>query len=146
VVTVVLAQQLDDMTVVELRRLTREPGQRIVLVTDRLREPELMTVLEYGVRMILWRSDVTPSRLADAVCAAAHGECHLPQDLLGQLMTHVGRSRRVAANGLPAAVPAVGLAPREIDVLKLLAEGMDTRGIAAKLCYSERTIKTRSRG
>jgi DNA-binding NarL/FixJ family response regulator len=132
-VAVVLAQRMDEMTVVELRRLTREPGQRVVLVTDRLREHELMTVLEYGVRTILWRSDVTPSRLAGAVRAAANGESQLPQDLLGQLMGQVGRSQRAAA--------AAGLAPREIDVLKLLAEGLDTREVAEKLVYSERTIK-----
>lgn len=140
-VAVVLTHRLDDMTIVELRRLTREPGQRVVLVADRLREPELMAVLECGVRTIMWRSDATPSRLAQAVRAAAHGESHLPQDLLGRLMTHLGRSRRAAANALAPAVPAAGLAPREIEVLKLLADGMDTREIAAKLSYSERTIK-----
>lgn len=140
-VAVVLTQQMDEMTVLELRRLTRELGQRVVLVTDRLREPELMTVLEYGVRTILWRSEVTPSRLVRAVRAAAHGESQLPQDLLGQLMAHVGRSQRAAAHTLSAALPAVGLAPREIDVLKLLADGLDTREIAEKLAYSERTIK-----
>jgi DNA-binding NarL/FixJ family response regulator len=140
-VAVVLTHRLDDMTVVDLRRLTREPAQRVVLVVDRLREPELMTVLECGVRTILWRSDATPSRLARAVRAAAEGESHLPQDLLGQLMAHVGRSQRAAATSLSPAVPAAGLAPREIEVLKLLADGMDTREIAAKLSYSERTIK-----
>lgn len=140
-VAVVLTHRLDDMTIVELRRLTREPGQQVVLVTDRLREPELMAVLECGVRTIMWRSDATPSRLAQAVRAAAQGESHLPQDLLGQLMAQVGRSRRAAANALSPAVPAAGLAPREIEVLKLLADGMDTREIAAKLSYSERTIK-----
>ncbi|MFC9624436.1 response regulator transcription factor [Streptomyces sp. NPDC056930] len=34
-----------------------------------------------------------------------------------------------------------GLAPREIDVLRLIAEGHDTPVIAEKLAYSERTIK-----
>ena len=34
-----------------------------------------------------------------------------------------------------------GLAEREIEVLRLLSEGFDTVEIAAKLCYSERTVK-----
>jgi DNA-binding NarL/FixJ family response regulator len=140
-VRVVLTHRLDDMTVVELRRLVREPGQQVVLVTDRLRESELITVLQCGVRTILWRSEVTPNRLARAVRAAAHGESHLPQDLLNRLMAHVGRSRRAVANVPAPAVPAGGLAPREIDVLKLLADGMSTREIAATLSYSERTIR-----
>jgi DNA-binding NarL/FixJ family response regulator len=33
------------------------------------------------------------------------------------------------------------LSAREVDVLKLVAEGFDTREIAGKLCYSERTVK-----
>ena len=37
--------------------------------------------------------------------------------------------------------PVSGLAPREIDVLRLVAEGMDTGEIASKLSYSERTVK-----
>lgn len=35
-----------------------------------------------------------------------------------------------------------GFSHREIDVIKLVAEGLETREIAAKLCYSERTVKS----
>lgn len=34
-----------------------------------------------------------------------------------------------------------GLAPREIDVIRLIAEGLDTAEVAGKLSYSERTVK-----
>jgi DNA-binding NarL/FixJ family response regulator len=140
-VALVLTQRLDEVTVIELRRLAREPGRRVVLVTDRLREPELMTVLECGVRSILWRAEATPSRLVKAIRAAARGESQLPPDLLGQLIAHVGRAQRTGVPAPSGAVPAAGLAPREVDVLKLLAEGLDTREIADRLAYSERTIK-----
>ncbi len=33
------------------------------------------------------------------------------------------------------------MAPREVDVLRLVAEGLDTRQISGKLAYSERTVK-----
>jgi DNA-binding NarL/FixJ family response regulator len=35
----------------------------------------------------------------------------------------------------------MGMAPREIDVIRLVAEGLDTKTIATELSYSERTIK-----
>ena len=34
-----------------------------------------------------------------------------------------------------------GLAPREVEVLRLLADGLDTSEIAHQLAYSERTVK-----
>jgi DNA-binding NarL/FixJ family response regulator len=140
-VVLVLTQRLDEMTDAELRRLAREPGRRVVLVADRLREPELLAVLEYGVRAIVWRADATPSRLERAIRAAARGESQLPLDLLGQLVANVSRTGRAAMCESSVAVPTVGLTPREIDVLRLLADGLNTRQIADKLSYSERTIK-----
>ncbi|WP_433274221.1 helix-turn-helix transcriptional regulator [Pseudonocardia xinjiangensis] len=140
-VAVVLTQRVDESTAVELRRLVREPGRRVVLVTDQLREPELMAVLEFGVRTILWRAEATQSRLIGAIRSAAQGDSKLPPDLLGQLIAHVSRAQRAASDQPSMAVPAVGLAPREVDVLKLVAEGLDTQQIADKLAYSERTIK-----
>ena len=141
-VVLVLTQRLDDTTDAELRRLNREPGRPVVLVADRLREPELLTVLEYGVRAIVWRVEATPNRVEEAIRAAARGESRLPPDLLGQLVAKVGRTRRAALSELSAVLPTLGLTPREIDVLKLLAAGLTTRQIADELAYSERTIKS----
>jgi DNA-binding NarL/FixJ family response regulator len=140
VVAVLMICRLDDMAVSELRRLARVPGQRVVLVAERLRDPELVTVLESGARTILWREEVTSSRLAGVVRVAARGESRLPPDLLGQLITHVGRTRRAGTHAAPAP-PATGLDEREVVVLKMLADGLQTREIAEKLAYSERTIK-----
>jgi len=41
----------------------------------------------------------------------------------------------------PNGLTLSGLAARECDVLRLVAEGFGTEEIAAKLCYSERTVK-----
>jgi DNA-binding NarL/FixJ family response regulator len=140
-VAVVLSEQFNEVTVTELHKLVRDSAWRVVLVTDRLREPELLAVLECGVRVILWRTEATPARFVRVIRVAARGESQLPADLLGQLISHVGRTQRAAADGPSLALQTIGLATREIDVLKLLAEGLDTREIAEKLAYSERTIK-----
>lgn len=139
-VALVVVQRLDGATSDQLRRLTRDPQRRVVLVADQLKEPELMAVLGFGVSAIVWRAEVTPSRLARAIRTAARGEQELPNDLLRQLIAHVSRTHRAAVHA-PSTVPAVGFAPRELDVLKLIAEGLDNQEIADKLAYSERTIK-----
>jgi DNA-binding NarL/FixJ family response regulator len=63
----------------------------------------------------------------------------MPPTLLGSLLAQVERLHKdvLRPNGLTAS----GLAPREIDVLRLMAEGWDTAQIATKLSYSERTVK-----
>ncbi|MFJ2442351.1 LuxR C-terminal-related transcriptional regulator [Streptomyces sp. NPDC087658] len=138
-VAILLAEALDEATLARLRRLVRTDGTRAVLVTGMLREAELLQVIEYGVGAIVWRREATGHRLLQAVLAASRGDGDLPADLLGRLITRVGIMQR-STSSLPN-MPASGLASREVDVLRLVAEGMDTGEIASKLSYSERTVK-----
>jgi len=138
-VAVLLAEVLDERTLSQLRRLARIDGTRAVLVARLIREAELLQVIESGVGAIVWRHEATGPRILQAVLATSRGDGDLPADLLGRLISQVGTMQRNTTN-LPGA-PASGLAPREIDVLRLVAEGMDTGEIASKLSYSERTVK-----
>jgi DNA-binding CsgD family transcriptional regulator len=55
-----------------------------------------------------------------------------------------GRGGGVLIDMTPTAVlpaRAQALRPRERDVLVLVADGLSTREVARRLCYSERTIK-----
>ena len=58
-------------------------------------------------------------------------------ELLGTLLRGVARARR----GVDASPAALALNEREQQVLRLVADGHQTREVAAALCYSERTIK-----
>ncbi|MER7734625.1 response regulator transcription factor [Streptomyces erythrochromogenes] len=138
-VAVLLVDALDETTLSRLRRLTRTEGTRVVLVARALREAELLQVVECGVRAIVWRREATEDRLLQAVRAAARGDGDLPSDLIARLITQVGSMQR-SAEGLPGA-PAAGLVQREVDVLRLIADGLSTDEIAGKLAYSERTVK-----
>ncbi|WP_030779951.1 response regulator transcription factor [Streptomyces sp. NRRL S-920] len=144
-VAVMLVDRLDDLAGTELRRLARAAEQRVVLIARELREPELLAVVECGVRAILWRHQATPQKLLRAVHSAARGEGELPPDLINRLMTQLGRLRLSALDSSPSAggalVPTLGMAPREVDVVRLIAEGLDTKQISEKLAYSERTVK-----
>ena len=130
---------LDEAALTRLRRLVRSEGARAVLVVSSLRESELLEVIECGVGAIVWRHEATATRLVQAVLAAARGDGDLPADLLGRLISQVGALHRGAAGR--TGVPSSGLTPREVDVLRLVAEGLDTGEIAGKLSYSERTVK-----
>ncbi|MEV6564335.1 response regulator transcription factor [Streptomyces kronopolitis] len=141
-VAVTLVDRFDESAAAELRRLVRGGEQRVVLIARELREQDLLTAVEYGVRAILWHHQATPRRLLRAVQSAARGEGHLPPDLITTLLTQMGRLRRSAvATTSVGLMPALGMAAREVDVLRLIAEGLDTRQISEKLAYSERTVK-----
>jgi DNA-binding NarL/FixJ family response regulator len=137
-VAVVLAETLDESVLQQLCKLRAE-GTGAVLVVSLLREAELLRVIDCGVAAIVWRHQATGERLRQAVLAASRKEGDLPSDLLGRLVAQVGVLRRSGGN--QAAVPVGGLAPREVAVLRLVAEGMDTAQIARELSYSERTVK-----
>ncbi|MDT9684995.1 response regulator transcription factor [Streptomyces sp. TRM76323] len=138
-VVVLIGETPDEPMLTQLRRLVRSEGARAVLVVSAVREAELLDVIECGVGAVVWRHEATAHRLLQAVLAASRGDGDLPADLLGRLMSQVGMLQRCAA-GHPG-TPTSGLVAREVDVLRLVAEGLDTGEIAGKLSYSERTVK-----
>ncbi|MER6011650.1 response regulator transcription factor [Streptomyces bluensis] len=138
-VAVLIAETLDESAHTSLRQLVRAQGLRVVLVVNTMRESELLDVITYGVGAIVWRHEATASQLLQAVRAASRGHGALPSELIGRLINQV-RTLRQGAPGHPSASER-GLTQREIDVLRLIADGWDTGEIAAKLAYSERTVK-----
>jgi DNA-binding NarL/FixJ family response regulator len=138
-VAVLIGETPDETLLAALRKLVRSDGARAVLVVSAIRETELLDVIECGVGAVVWRHEATAHRLSQAVLAASRGDGDLPADLLGRLINQVGSLQR-SVTGRPGA-PVSGLVPREIDVLRLVAEGLDTGEIASKLSYSERTVK-----
>ena len=95
--------------------------------------------MEAGASGLLQRSQSTPQSLVNSIQSAAAGEGSLPPDLLGRLLGQVGRLQRhvLAPRGLTFS----GLTEREVKVLRLLADGMDTAEVGRQLFLSERTVK-----
>ncbi|MEV4315362.1 response regulator transcription factor [Actinocrispum sp. NPDC049592] len=114
-------------------------GLPTVLMTGELDEAPLLTLVESHVVAILPKNSVTGDQLVDCVVAAAAGNGVMPRDVLGTLLRRIKVLQRevLAPNGLSAS----GLEPREVDVLRLIAEGWGTEEIAKELAYSERTVK-----
>lgn len=138
-VLVLCTDVVDDHALEAMRRWCRGGSVRTVLVVAKMREAQLLETIECGVVAIVRRREATPDGMLSAIKAAERGAGELPADLLGDLLTQVGRARR--AGGRNEAVAMPGFSDRETDVIKLVAEGMDTQEIAAKLSYSERTVK-----
>ena len=138
-VTLVVADEVDERTTRLVRRLQHSGSSRVVMIVAHLDDAGLLAAVEAGACGILRRSEATTTRLVQAVRAAAGGDGAVPPDLLGRLLNQVSRLQRnvLAPRGLSLS----GFSDREVDVLRLLADGWDTGEIASKLAYSERTVK-----
>lgn len=138
-VLVLCSDGIDEPVLAQMRKWSRGTAAQTVLVVSKMREAELLDAIECGATAVVWRRDATVDRIAHAVRMAERGDGELPPDLLGGLMTQVGRARR--AGGSQGTTISAGLTERETDIVRLIAEGLDTHEIASKLCYSERTVK-----
>lgn len=138
-VWLVITEEVDDDALQRLRSVSRHGSSATVLVASRLDDSSLIKAVEAGVVGIVRRCDATTEQLVSVVLAAARGDAAVPPDLLGKLLVQVGRLQRnvLAPRGLTFA----GLSRREVDVLRLVADGLDTAEIADRLAYSERTVK-----
>ena len=139
-VALVVAERLDAAAIQLLRSLQARGHLRVVLITADIDDAELLNVVGAGVSAVLRRSEATPDALVRLIKAAAAGEGALPPDMLGRLLNRVSRLQRniLKPNGWDLA----GISERETEVLKLVADGFDTREIAERLCYSQRTVKS----
>ena len=119
--------------------LRRRGAEHVVVVAARMDDAALLAAAEVGASGVLRRSQVTPQSLLACIRAAAAGDGSLPPDLLGRLLGQVGRlQRQVLA---PRGLTFSGLTDREVKVLQLLAEGLDTAEVGRRLFLSERTVK-----
>ncbi|MGW6204540.1 response regulator transcription factor [Streptomyces sp. NPDC055089] len=138
-VVVMVVDTVDEDVLTMLRHVQRTSDSRTVLVTTEIDEQKLVSAAECGVVGVIRRAQSTPEHLVQVIETVARGEGHLPSDLLGRLLAEVGRLQGQVLG--PRGLHFTGLAAREVDVLRLVAEGYDTADIATKLAYSERTIK-----
>ena len=141
-VVLVIADRVGEGTLAALQRaaeLAPDREMRFVLVCDDIREPQLLRALNWGLVSVLPRQETDYERIARALVNARDGKLELPVDAHGWLE---GRIRLVQRDVLaPHDLTTAGLYTREVEVLRLLAEGVDTLEIAQRLSYSERTVR-----
>jgi DNA-binding NarL/FixJ family response regulator len=117
-----------------MRQLARASGPALIACVERGEEDVLLASIDAGATGFVDRVTLTPDRLAASVRAAARGAGVMAPELLDTLCR--GVVDRTASRPL-----APALSERERHVLRLVADGHQTREVAAELCYSERTIK-----
>lgn len=139
-VIVVQAERFTAEVVTTLRLLAATLDRPVVLVLSDIDDSQLITAVECGVVAILPRASVDRDRLVHSVLAVAAGGGMMPPQLIGRLLEHFRRMQQEVL--LPNGLNLSGLTSREVEVLRLMADGLDTAEIAEKMRYSVRTVKT----
>ncbi len=113
------------------------PHVHIVMLTSHTSETEVIAALSSGADAYCIKG-TNVDRLLAAIAAAREGATYLDPQIARQVIDHLK----------PPAPPSnIGqLSQRELEVLKLMVEGMSNPEIAAQLYLSPNTVKTHIRG
>ncbi|MGZ4279378.1 MAG: response regulator transcription factor [Solirubrobacteraceae bacterium] len=120
-------------------QIAREaPATAVVLIGSAPTDEQLFGALRAGAAGFLLR-ETDPDRLAHALRGAINGEAPIPRTLVTRL---VGEFRRNERRHTPVTGPrGEELSRREAEVVRLLADGLDTRAVAAELRLSDVTVR-----
>ncbi len=132
----VLVAELDEPGEEFPSELALPAGLAIVLLVDPPLPDWSTEALRLGVRGLLPR-EVDATELASAVRAASVGLVTVHPQFLDELLTPSGGNTRDALR--PG--PEQSLSSREVEVLRMLADGLGNKIIAYRLGISEHTVK-----
>lgn len=110
----------------------RLPDTHIVMLTGSANRDELLAAFRNGADGFLTK-DMSPEGLVRAIFGVREGDLPMPRRLARELVQHL------VASPSGGSGPA-GLSPREVEVLKLVSEGLTDRDIGHALGISPRTV------
>jgi NarL family two-component system response regulator LiaR len=113
------------------------PETRIVFLSANGGDEAMMAAVEAGGRGYLLKTEAA-SRVADAIHRAAAGEMLIPAEVLAGLLS---RQRKRQADDAERARLAQSLTPREHEILRLVARGLDNQSIADETHISVTTVR-----
>jgi len=139
--------RMPKMTGIEAARQMKEvaPSAKIVILTISDEDDDLFEAIRAGASGYLLK-DIPLDELADSVRAVHGGQSLINPSMAGKLLTEFATlARRDADEGPAKHAPAPKLTEREMEVLRLVARGMNNRDIAKELFISENTVKNHVR-
>ena len=111
------------------------PQARVIILTSFGEDDQVIPAIRAGAQGYLLK-DIPPHDLVQAVREAYQGKAQLHPDVARKLMS------AVAAPPAAPPSPEPDLTERELEVLRLIAEGLNNHEIAQRLTISEKTVKT----
>jgi DNA-binding NarL/FixJ family response regulator len=118
------------------------PSAKIIMLTISDEEADLYDAIKAGAMGYLLK-EISIEEVASAVRAVYNGQSLISPSMASKLLTEF--ATMVRKDDERQQVPTPRLTDREMEVLKLVAKGMNNRDIAKKLFISENTVKNHIR-
>lgn len=133
---------MPDLSGVEATRQIQatHPQTRVIMLTVSDRDEDLFASIKAGARGYLLKNAQT-AELVEAIRRVYAGEAVIAPSMAVRLLEEFGALTREA----PQELQTDELTAREIDVLRLVAQGLANKEIAEELGLSEYTVKTHLR-
>jgi DNA-binding NarL/FixJ family response regulator len=131
--------RLPDMTGAAAACMIRSasPETAIVFHTADATEEAMLDAIDAGASAYL-NASVTADELVEAVRRASRGEVMMPA---APFVRAIARRQKIVAEELQREKLLAQFTPRELDVLRLLAQGDDTAGMARRLGIAPHTVE-----
>jgi len=118
------------------------PHAKILMLTISDEEADLYDAIKAGASGYLLK-EISIDEVADAVRSVSSGQSRISPSMASKLLTEFAAMSKRADERQQ--LPAPRLTEREMEVLKLVAQGMNNRDIAKELFISENTVKNHIR-
>ncbi len=118
------------------------PSAKIIMLTISDEEADLYDAIKAGAMGYLLK-EISIEEVASAIRAVHGGQSLISPSMASKLLTEFAAMVKKTDEKPP--VPSPRLTPREMEVLKLVAKGLNNRDIAKELFISENTVKNHIR-
>jgi two-component system NarL family response regulator len=119
------------------------PSARIIMLTISDEEADLYEAIKAGATGYLLK-EISIDEVASAVRAVYDGQSLISPAMASKLLTEFALMAK-RSNERTEQLPTPRLTERELEVLKLVARGLNNRDIARELFISENTVKNHIR-